>query len=324
MGKSSLALKVAEQCAENRWLCLDASCQQGDENYPLSLWIQILQQMVLLQPIAESSLPSFKRSYLLRTFPIIDDGRNEELANQTFLMPDLNPLLLGKIIGEYLNSILGTRTRKRRIMLCFRDISWSDSISFDILKSLADNAPETFNFLLTSSAEEQEKTRNCFEGETPSKQFLEISLGGLNPAQTEELLSRLLPKESLTNNFLQEVYEYTEGNPFFLGEFLKEFNLGLALPPYKIWRPVQVRMDSLPQHERSLLEAASILSGETPFDAISALTNMNEEDVANTFESLKRKGFLVERNISEEEDEYTFSFSHSPFFFQNIPIIYFL
>lgn len=311
-GKSTLALKIAEQCAENSWICLDASCQQGDENYPLSLWIQILQQMVLLQPIAESSLPSFKRSYLLRTFPIIDDGRNEELANRTFLTPDLNPLLLGKIIGEYLHSILGTRTRKHRILLCFRNISWSDSISFDILKNLVDDAPQTLNFLLTFSTEEQEKIRNCFKGKTPSaKQFLEISLGGLNPAQTEELLARLLPKESLTNSFLQEVYEYTEGNPFFLGEFLKEFNSGSMPPPYKIWRSVQVRMDSLPQYERSLLEAASILSGETPFDAISALTNMDEENVANTFESLKLKGFLVERKISEDEEEYTFSFSHS-------------
>ena len=310
-GKSTLALKVAEQCTENSWICLDASCQQGDENYPLSLWIQILQQMVLLQPIAESNLPSFKRSYLLRTFPIIDDGRNEDLANRTFLMPDLNPLLLGKIIEEYLKSILSTRTRKRRIILCFRNITWSDPLSFDILKSLADNAPATFNFLLTSSSEDQEKIKNCFEGASPAKQFLKISLRGLSPAQTEELLSRLLPKESLTRPFLQDVYEYTEGNPFFLGEFLKEFNLGLSAPPYKIWRSVQVRMDSLPQHERALLEAASILSGETPFDAISALTGMNAEDVANAFESLKRKGFLAERKISEDEEEYTFSFSHS-------------
>lgn len=310
-GKSTLALKIAEQCAENSWICLDASCQQGDENYPLSLWIQILQQMVLLQPIAESNLPSFKRSYLLRTFPIIDDGRNEDLANRTFLMPDLNPLLLGKIIAEYLGSILSTRTRKRRIMLCFRDITWSDPLSFDILKNLADNAPPTFNFLLTASAEDQEKIKNCFEGASPAKQFLKVSLGGLSPAQTEELLSRALPKENLTPPFLRDVYEYTEGNPFFLGEFLKEFNLGLSAPPYKIWRSVQVRMDSLPQHERTLLEAASILNGETPFEAITALTDMSAEDVTNTFESLKRKGFLIERKISEDEEEYTLSFSHS-------------
>src|SRR4029077_4909559 len=135
------------------------------------------------------------------------------------------------------------------------------------------------------------------------------TLNPLNPAETSTLISRLLEVEDIPPALHQRLLERSEGNPLFCEEFLRmlidegqllhveqrwkaEAAVGEIRVPESIQALLAARLDSLPDAQKQVLKAASIVGERFTSEQMAALGD--GVDTTATLEELLRTGLVLE------------------------------
>jgi len=135
------------------------------------------------------------------------------------------------------------------------------------------------------------------------------TLNALNPAETSTLISRLLEVEDIPPALHRRLLERSEGNPLFCEEFLRMLiDEGQLLHVEQRWRAetgaeeirvpesiqalLAARLDSLPDAQKQILKAASIVGERFTSEQIAALGD--DVDSTATLEKLLRTGLVLE------------------------------
>ncbi len=143
-------------------------------------------------------------------------------------------------------------------------------------------------------------------------QLQTIELWPLSPADTTRLAIHLLrhrqePDKSLTN----QLYRLTEGNPFFITEFLKnaEFDdfdqakpVAGPTPPKTVQAVIDARLNRLSPDSRSLLAVAAAIGRSFNFRVLAGATasHCTENQILEALESWLENGLVVEQSDGYE------------------------
>ena len=136
-----------------------------------------------------------------------------------------------------------------------------------------------------------------------------ITLNPLNPAETSTLISRLLEVEDIPPALRRRLLERSEGNPLFCEEFLRMLiDEGQLLHIDERWRAeagaeeirvpesiqalLAARLDSLPDPQKEILKAASIIGERFTSEQIAAISG--DLYPTGALDDLVRTGLILE------------------------------
>lgn len=245
-GKTALLEQGAMLAAGNGFLVLKAACYKQGEEFYLSPWNDIFQEMYQLLEREEDSAAMQNLGRFLNGTGAGEAGE----ARMTYPMVEKMALGLFRGFGG-----------KRRILLIFDDVQWMDSMSCQLLnRLLLLLGREKILLLCSMSREGEDKAMAALEPLILKDSVEILNLEPFSKEETDELIRKCLPELAFEEEKKAEIYRATDGNAFFLKELLNLIReKGYTLEKSKRTNYViQARLSGLSREEREVLGAMSV------------------------------------------------------------------
>lgn len=237
----------------------------------------------------------------------------------------INMMKTGSSLQEISNK-LKKYSDNRKIVFAIEDIHWADKQSLLFIRFLIeriDDAP----ILIICTYRPEETEGYTLLNETMDylaqrKNYTHIKLKPFDKQDSLKMVENILGKPP-SKDFLDYVYDKTEGNPLFLKELVTNLkndddvdvdgHIGLFLRdeidwPKVIEYSVERRSIRLEDETRKVLRSLAVLGDRFSFDLAVKYLDYEEMELLDHVEKLRDRGFLVE--IGETEN---YRFSHSVF-----------
>ena len=165
------------------------------------------------------------------------------------------------------------------MVMAFDDLHWADPSSLELLQSLflaTERAPLLIIMLFRPDRESHIWELKAHAERDFGHRYTELSLDPLTESETRELVTQILDNPDLPQPLLQFLREKSEGNPFFIEELVQDliesgalarrddtwqlvYDIQQVQVPETLQEVVQARLDRLPQADRQILQAASVI-----------------------------------------------------------------
>ncbi|MEA3060085.1 MAG: hypothetical protein QOE50_1497, partial [Sphingomonadales bacterium] len=229
-------------------------------------------------------------------------------------MPDTAAGRVDKEIGWGIRHYLDAIAHQGPLIVAIDDVQWAEPPVVETLELLIERASEVPLLLICIARPEfLEARRDWAAGQSNSTT---ITLDPLTRAETGTLISRLLEIEALPAELRAEIIERSAGTPLFCEEFIQmlidegrlvqdgsSWRAAGAMSeirvPHSIQAVLAARLDSLPDDEKNVLQAASVV-GER-FEVAQVRDLAEGADAEAGLESLRRKGLVTGGDGAREE-----------------------
>ena len=229
-------------------------------------------------------------------------------------MPDTTAARVDKEIGWGIRNCLDAIARHGPLIVVVDDLQWAEPPVVETLEQLIERASDVPILLICIARPEfLEARRGWGAGQANSTT---ITLDPLTRTETGTLISRLLEIEALPAELRAEIVERSAGTPLFCEEFIQMLidegrlvrdgdswraagPMGEIRVPHSIQAVLAARLDSLPDAEKSVLQAASVV-GER-FEVAQVWALAGGADAETLLDSLRRKGLVTGGDGTREE-----------------------
>lgn len=201
---------------------------------------------------------------------------------------------------DALTAMFTMHAMRARSLLALEDWHWADEASRELLRQLAHLAPAYPLFVAVTSRPEV-----SVRWDTTEHQML-LHLGPIGRAATSEIARAVLGPERATEPLVDQLYERTGGNPFFLEEMcyaLREEaavgTRGAAQLPDTVQAVIRSRIDRLEPQARDVLRVASVIGRDFSRGLIERMTDA-AVDIAQALERLKDSGLVLQTSVVPE------------------------
>ncbi|MCH7760639.1 diguanylate cyclase [candidate division TA06 bacterium] len=212
------------------------------------------------------------------------------------------------------------------LLFIIEDIHWSDEASLNLLHFLTrDLGEERIIFCGTYRTEEAEREQgpslSRFVGSLRREKLLEeIPLEPLSARGVSAMLRLLCPGVKVPQDYQDMIYQKTEGNPFYVEEYLRflhEETAGGGLQnleegisemrevPQSIQALIQRRIDSLAPEMKEALACAALLGKEFEFEILQKVLNRSEVEILEVVE-VGMRSHIVRESFEGGGDRYRF------------------
>ncbi|MCK4718714.1 MAG: AAA family ATPase, partial [Thermoplasmata archaeon] len=231
------------------------------------------------------------------------------------------------LIFNALSNRIKEMVEEHLTLLVIEDLHLCDEMSLYLLHYiLRNNVP----LVVIASLSPEETVRRDVVNETLGLMNRErlyelLSLPLLDRPSLERIISNMLGRRP-SEDVLDRIWSLTEGNPFVAVQIVQSLIMEeklvfkgstweFSLPENEISFPesleamVHERMDALPEQERKLLQACSVLGHVIPFYPLMRMVEIPENEVIDILESLMDKGDLVPVDEGKSlwgDEEYAF------------------
>jgi tetratricopeptide (TPR) repeat protein len=215
--------------------------------------------------------------------------------------------------------------RERPLVLVFDDIHWGEPTFLDLVEHIADWSRGLPILILCMARPDLLDSRPSWGG--GKMNAATVSLEPLTGDQAVSLIANLLGSQELAVGVAARIVSTAEGNPLFVEETLAMLiddglierqddrwvtarDLSEVIVPPSIKALLAARLDSLPAHDRTVLEAASVVGGEFFAGAVRHLVDEDaRRRVTGDLMTLVRKE-LIRPEHSALPGEDAFRFRH--------------
>ncbi len=210
------------------------------------------------------------------------------------------------------------------LLVVFEDLHWSDDASIEFLLQLARRAEELpLALLLTYRVDEASGQLASFLAELERRRLArDFTLRPLSRSDVRLMVRAMLDGEQLLrDDFVQVLYELTDGNPFFIEEVLKSLatsndlpqHNGAALPgtlaehqiPRSVQEAVRRRTAQLSPGAQRVLIRASVAGRRFDLPLLARLSDEDEHDLLHLVKELVDAQLVVEEAVDR------FAFRHA-------------
>jgi len=314
IGKSRL-LAEARARAEPEQVCfLQGVCCEQDRTLPLAPLVDLVRSL-LLGGSHQAFLPHLApfAPELIKLVP--------DLA---LVLPEVSPTPVlepeqekRRCFATLTHCLLGL-AGPRPLVLVIEDLQWSDNTSLEFLLGLARQLrSRPLLLLLTYRPEEVHPPLAHFLAALDrGRAALECSLSPLIMEEVQAMLRAMFQlKKPVRRDFLEALYQLTEGNPFFVEEVVKSllasgdiyFTEGIwdRKPlaelhiPRSVFEAIQQRVRLLPEQAREMLELAAVVGRSVDVALMQALTGRPEQELLQVIDTLITAQLLVETEAGQ-------------------------
>ncbi|MCJ7738067.1 MAG: ABC transporter substrate-binding protein, partial [Anaerolineae bacterium] len=322
IGKTRLVRELTTQVEVSGGRTLEGTCYP-EGGLPYAPFAQIVERALQNGAAPSPELPPFVLADLLKLAPALWLRYPEVGPAATLDDPRAEQLRLFQNVTIFLTA-LGNAAP---VLLVLEDAHWADSGTLGLLRHLARHTRHQRVMLVATYREVE------LDQALPLQDLLldlererlvrRLKLTRLDREQTHEMLSVLFA-QTLTAEFVDSIYQETEGNPFFVEEVCKALvesgqlsvadgrwqqpsmeELGI---PQSVRVAIQSRLNKLPRDIQDVLQLAAILGREFAARTLAEAAGLEEALLIEVLEQAQRAQ-LVER-LNREGDT-TFSFAHA-------------
>jgi oligopeptide transport system substrate-binding protein len=221
-------------------------------------------------------------------------------------------------------------TSDGELLLVVDDVHWADSGSLAMLRHLARRIGRRRALVIGTYREveldEALPFQEMLSDLNRERLATRIKLSRLSKEQTRDLLATLFAEE-ITPEFLDGIYQETEGNPFFVEEVCKAlvdsgelfFEAGRwnrpdmedLEVPQGIKVTIQSRLRKLSKVEQSTLQVAALLGRDFEYAMLSAASDLDEDDLIDVLERAEQAQLIEEVRRPGLGVGMIFSFTHA-------------
>lgn len=301
-GKSVLQRQLLEKAA-GRLTVLETSCYQGESEQPLRPWnrlIQGIKPLICRDERIQSLWPELMRD----VFPDFSD----DLPGKGYISQTNRPPLyrLAHVITETLINL----SQDRKVLLAMENLQWMDTESLQVLTSVLLNLPACRVMMLATA--DVQRIRPLEDMLTELQEHGKLTVLPLRRFSIEtchSFLEKSLSGQKIEGDLLRQIYTETEGNPFFLHEYIGMLSrkAGLDTMTPAMLKTLKARFLYLSPEQLELLQIVSFFDGGAPVSLLPILTGRDEKELFQCLTLLEDRALLAEQTL--EQDHIVF-FTH--------------
>jgi DNA-binding CsgD family transcriptional regulator len=320
IGKSRLLAEIRNRAIARGFTVLVGRCFEQDMAFPYAPLIDILRTYFTPQTVSEI-LASFgsPTSGFVNLLPELA----AHVSDQQPAAP-LEPEAERRRLVEALGGFFLRQSEDQPLVLIVEDLHWSDAASLEFLLFLARRiAPYPLLLLLSyRSTETHPELMPLLAGLDREQMTQTLKLKPLSHSEVSQMLQAILNQpQAPSAEFVETVYNLTEGNPFFTEEIFSSLTaagdiyfaggrwqrkpLSQIEIPDSVQRLVQQRLSQISQTARQLITLAAVSGRSFDFAVLQALTSQSDQDLLALVKEL-----MVAQLVVEETAE-LFAFRHA-------------
>jgi tetratricopeptide (TPR) repeat protein len=225
---------------------------------------------------------------------------------------------------------LSTLATRAPVLLVIEDAHWADSATLALLRHLARRLRRSRALIIATHRESSlDETRFFHEWLGDLQHECEatlINLTRLDKDRTRDLLAAIF-REAITPEFLDGIYDATEGNPFFVTEVCQalidegavyrasegwqRLSMAQIQIPKSVRLAIQRRVAQLSKAAQETLQRAAMLGREFEFDVLQAMSDLDEEGLIDALETAERAQLIAEVTRPSRTARLSFTFVHA-------------
>lgn len=224
--------------------------------------------------------------------------------------PDVERLRLYDGVTRALEQVAADRF----VLLIFDDIQWMDSASAALLRYVATHLSGSQVLILLAARDDElganSQVVRAIEESNRQRRLVELPIRRMNRAETGQLVAELVPDAD--QNLIDEIFQGSEGNPFFIEELAKTLVTGSTSKPQNLPRGIQAivrrSLGRLSTPTKELLEWAAIAGRGFDIDLIVGLSKLDPLTAGECLEEGLSRGVLKDTGVTNQLE-----FSHDRF-----------
>lgn len=304
IGKTKLKDKFYEYIEDENIYIFKTNCYQAEKGYFLKPWNEIF--LSISNAIAQDniSISSTWRKMISYVFPLFDRENLVENRNPVEVLDTLK----FSVIEEAIHGVLKNIVERRKIVFIFEDIQWIDDLSLSLLSSIL---LRNRNILLIGTCRNGHYEKiNSLVTMLSSNDLIEIiELKRFSRDEVEEFIDKYLQDQKINNNIKEKIYKETDGNTFFLIEYLNMLknngDFDKAISP-KMKDVLRSKFIGISEDGKKILNMACMFFDKVELDILSEMSGKDDFEIVEIVEQLQNKYIMKEI----EGDEIAFAFTH--------------
>lgn len=281
------------------------------------------QNFFAYQPISDALknlIPWSTKEQLDRYGPVlvkvIDDLRSKGYEPLPNLDAVSEKVRLFETVTAWLKEV---SNNKVPFVICLEDLHWADVSTIELLNACM-RAVKDSKILILSTFRDDEVDKSSIIYRTVEENITGvIKLKPLEKQHLIQLINSMLGHIELHENFIEDVYKVTGGNPFFISETMKvlvedkqiKLNKGVwELPPNikdislpsSIEDTIEIRLRKVAPEVLELLKIASIVGRHIDLRILQQISGLPEDKLFSLLDEVLERQFMF-----REEDRLTFS-----------------
>ncbi|WP_310620045.1 protein kinase domain-containing protein [Flexibacterium corallicola] len=337
LGKTRLGSEMAKKAQRSGMevVCCECAAKGGDNaqskpiSQPLYPFLQLLDQVA--DNCMEGGEASFQTLCGKHAAVLCEYSSSIKELPWTQLLPAPPKLEQEQAITrlfEALRSVLAAYSKICPLLVILDDLQWADGLTLAFIKYLSEYGLDDAPVLLLGTMRSEERTQEI-NGILSADNVKEVSLARMDIRDIKKLASGMLTVSQLPHTFAEFLFERSNGNPFFIAEYLRtaitervlcrdqtgkwafadqalfEFtNYESLLLPDTISDLIELRLARLKPIARKVVDCAALIGRHFETDLIASVKGLTEETVGQVIDE------LVERQILETDDKDGFRFLH--------------
>jgi tetratricopeptide (TPR) repeat protein len=323
VGKSRLAMEMAEYASRNGYLCSVGRCYERDEPFPYLPFVEIIENNLA----RAASLDDYRRRM------------GDTLAELAQIAPSLRrifadipkpielpPAQQRRYLFQSFSEALARVARTHPQLLVLEDLHWADESTLALLIYVADRIAQLPVVIVGTY-------RSGYFEENPAlvrtlEELLRMGirpqkLGGLSKDAIAQMLDGLSQRQA-PESLVSLVFEESQGYPFFVeevyrhlveegevfdtaGEFRKDIKIDEIDVPANVRLIISRRLERLDENEKRALAAAAVIGRSFSFQLLTAISQIDVDELFTVIEKAQQMGLIVP---SSEGPERPFTFRH--------------
>ena len=227
------------------------------------------------------------------------------LEQAEIVMPDTPPEQVEKEIAWAMRQYIEAVGRPAPAIVVVDDMQWAEPPVLAIVEQLVERLTDVSLIAICIARPEFIESHPSWGSGVANSTT--ITLDSLNANETATLISRLLQLEALPSSLREQIIHRSGGTPLFCEEFIhmlidegrlvregetwtSNVQVTDVQVPQTISAVVAARLDGLPENERRVLQAASVIGERFELQQVAAM--VPDPAVESILESLRRKGLV--------------------------------
>lgn len=273
-------------------------CYEAEERYLLKPWNGIFQSLSKYINKYSIEIPSLWRNIVGYIFPMFDIHSKAA---------DINPvekidILKFQVAEKTIVSILKTVAERAKIIIHIEDLQWADDISLSLLRTILQEAQnESIIIIATCRDAYAHKVERFLSDMICYGLLRKLEVGRFNRSEVYEFAEALL-SQSIPEEQKEIIYNETEGNTFFLVEYLNNIkhNLHMDTITPKMKDILKNRILNVSEEGQKILNIASIYFDKVYYQSLYELSGKNELELMDIMDELRNKRLIKEVVLGNE------------------------
>lgn len=303
IGKTKLKDEFYRSIEKENVYIFETNCYQAEKHYFLKPWNDILSELSIIIEENTIKIPLTWRKMISYIFPSF---YNEEMIDKKNPVEVLDTLKFS-VIEEAIQGVFKRVVEKRKIILIFEDMQWIDDLSLSLLSTIIHR---NHNIMLLSTCRNVHYERiDQFITMLRSHNLLEvIKLHRFTKDEMDDFIHKYFKGPTIKKRTKEIIYKETEGNTFFLMEYLnmikEKGDLENVISP-KMKDILKSKFIDISQEGKKLLNIGAMFFDKVTLKMIKELSGKDEFEIIEIMEELHNKYIIYE--IGGEEISYKFT-----------------